>query len=234
LKSFIELIFDKFENFATRAMIPSIVIFVIILVIVSLMPDGDNKQVKWLIENLEEHPYVSLLFFIGLSHVLAIVTQAIFDNRIKKRYDACWFCANDDEFTLLRGKVCGVLKTELDLLGFEEKEISDYMLYQIIGKLSDIDTKHYVDQAKHGGIVFSALMGLVAIVIAISLVIKSYWLGCVAVFVLVLLYLLGIAYISSRYKSRAIRIYTNFLLDRLDNLKEDNKAVSGVHNKNMD
>ena len=100
---------------------------------------------------------------------------------------------------------------------------TDYLLYQQLGFIANrdntkFDTKRYVDDAKTIGIFFISLI-IILIIFIFHLVLNTNQiiLNFSYIFSLFIatyyLYYLGKELILSKYRSRAIRIYTNYMLD---------------------
>jgi len=209
----IKLLFDKFELFLKRSILPSTSFLILLLLFDILL---DNRVFLKFLE--KDHHTIMILviisIFIGFSNFLTIVNQYIFDNHIKGNYDNTYCCIDDNiELVSLREKVINTLPTS---------SYSDYLLYQIIGKKmkelnKPIKTHRYVDEAKSIGIFFVSLL-IMTFILAIKIVVIHKFLWWVVLIVtiltpllLFLFYILGKELIKSRYKSRAIRIYTNYL-----------------------
>jgi len=196
----IEAIVKQFENFIKRVLLPSssfIVFFVVYDVYLN-----EHRILDYL-NKIESSILVMILIvgFAGLSTVLSIITQAIYDNRLKGNFDAkLIFTKENETLKRLREKLIATLKNG---------ESNDYILYQTIVENKD-DTHRYTTQAKEVGIVFSSLL-VVMVISAISLVTSFYIGSMIILFLLGPVYLLGRELVKSRYRSRAIRIYINYL-----------------------
>lgn len=156
------------------------------------------------------------MIFIGMSNLLTILHQFIYDNNIKENYNAHYlFKRENEELESLRKRVVNTLP---------KRDYTDYLLYQVIGKKMQelgkpIDTKRYIDEIKSIGIVFISFF-IFILMVATHLVKtlkddirliegSAIYLG--AFLMIICLYLLGRELILSKYRSRATRIYTNYL-----------------------
>ena len=110
-------------------------------------------------------------------------------------------------------------------MGTNKTESTDNLLYQILGKKAqkkgkNLQTTRYVDDAKSIGIFFISLMIILIIITLniitsndhtnISTILKVFSIGSLFLS-LYYIYYLGQELIRSKYRSRAIRIYTNYL-----------------------
>jgi len=196
-----EALFKQFDNFIKRSFIPSTTFIMFFLLFDILL--NEELFLKFL---REEHStmiiLITLLIFISFSNLLSIINQYIYDDKIKGDYNGKYcFTHNNIELIRLRFKI----KTQL-----QKNNLKDYSIYQIIGKA--FKTERYVDEAKSIGITFlSILLVSLLSIIQISIIYNKYW-----AFLLILIpiiYLIGFELIKSRYRSRAIRIYTNYLFE---------------------
>ena len=88
---------DKFESFVKRAMMPSIVFFIIFsIVLMSALYLSSDMYIYGFINIMEfglkysfsmSSLVIFFIFLIGLSHILALLTQMFFDNKIKYNYN---------------------------------------------------------------------------------------------------------------------------------------------------
>jgi len=203
----IKEIVEKFEDFIKRSVLPSASFMLFFLLYDVLF----NEQLAIKFLNNKEHSNLTIgliiLAFIGLTNLLSILQQAIYDNRLKSNFDGLFPWKNENsKLSELREKVNGHLK----------KNENDYMLYKIIGK--GMETREYVNQSKSFGIMFVSLMmvGLIGFISSlvkfnkdmnISNISHSFF---ILIFMTVVWYM-GRELVKSRYRSRAIKIYTNYL-----------------------
>jgi hypothetical protein len=217
----LKLAIESLEIFIKRSLMPSSS-FLMIFILFDIY--GNDKVLINFLEK-EHHTVMIVTIFIiftGLSTLLTILHQFIYDNRIKENYNGIFLFKDEDkELKNLRNSVTEQLKNEDSKLKVEE--LTDYLLYQILGKKAhdkggDLRTTRYVDDVKTIGIFFVSLL-IIAIIsvtkyIVISKAIISLPNLLILVITTILLYIfyqLGKELILSKYRSRAIRIYTNFL-----------------------
>lgn len=207
----IDLLFNKFEAFILRAILPSSV-FIILMVFV----DSISKNLIFTEDNinfLNDQSsslliVVFIIFLLTLSYILKFLSQLIFDNFIKTDYDPSilkFYKKENDGFALLRSKVLEKLQSKYNF-DTSKIETNDYVLYQIIGRLIKIDTKRYTTDAKEVGIIIVSVMIALGWYIYLS---HIYWL----VLIMMFLWYLGLTYEKIKYRSRAYRMYVNFLFD---------------------
>ena len=188
---------------------------------------GNNCSLINFLDKEHHTVMISIVFivFTGLSTLLTILHQFFYDNWIKENYDPIYlFKTEKEELYILRKNVIKKLKEENKQ--FKEKKLTDYILYQILGKKAkdrgnDIKTTRYVDDVKTIGIFF--ISSLLMIIISVSkyflnikilLTLKSFIIVIVGAIALLIFYKIGKELILSKYRSRAIRIYTNFLNEK--------------------
>ena len=209
----IKVIVEKFEHFIKRSVLPSASFMLFFLLYDVLF---NNKLVINFLD--KEHSQLTIgliiLAFIGLTNLLSILQQAIYDNRLKSNFNGSVPWKNENiKLNELREKV----NTQLG------KNENDYMLYKIIGK--DMDTREYVNQSKSFGIMFVSLMMVSSIGFITSLGqlteninISTIFISFLILIFIALMWYIGGELVKSRYRSRAIKIYTNYL-----NKKESEK-----------
>lgn len=218
---FLTKFLDKFEQFIKRAMMPSIVFFIMyaIVFIIVIYIKKDFNQLEFIVllkffMGIKFDITSFILFFIlliGLSHILSVLTQMIFDNNIKEDYISDFNIESENNnLKNLRKKVVNKLNTESSDFK-DDIELTDFMLYQIVSRKlayynKKTPTERYVDDAKASGITFVSLI----IVTLINLTI--YYGIFIAITVSILFTYIGYTYIKSKYRSRATRIYVNYLI----------------------
>ncbi len=152
---------------------------------------------------------------IGLSYTLSAVNELVYDNTLREDFDP-WIKRTpynrsiSDNLASLRSSVIAKLKS--DVPDVEIPRYTDFCLYEIIGGILDTDTRQYVDAAKALGMVFVSviLVGFVEVVIhAQSL---SWWSIGTLLALCCVVYFLGREAIKTQYRSRAIRLYINFMM----------------------
>jgi len=203
----IKEIVEKFEDFIKRSVLPSASFMLFFLLYDVLF----NEQLAITFLNNKEHSNLTIgliiLAFIGLTNLLSILQQAIYDNRLKSNFDGLFPWKNENsKLSELREKVNSQLN----------KNENDYMLYKIIGK--GMETREYVNQSKSFGIMFVSLMmvGLIGFISSIVKFNKDMNISNIShsffiLIVITVVWYMGRELVKSRYRSRAIKIYTNYL-----------------------
>jgi len=196
-------IVNKFEELIKRSILPS-TSFMLFLLIFDII-FNDNNIVKYLDKS---HNSITIalfiLAFIGLTNLLSVLQQAIYDNRLKKDFTGSFFFKNENSnLEKLRGEINTKLNTNKN----------DYMLYKHIGK--DMDTTSYVNQAKSFGIMFISLI-IISLIWSYFYFYKTTEVSLtlqipIVVIIISIEYFIGRELVKSRYRSRAIKLYTNFL-----------------------
>ena len=190
-----------FERFIKRSLLPSSS-FLLFLIIYDIFINRENPILDYL-KKFDSTLMIIVIFmlFIGLSTILSILHQAVYDNFLKKDFELYFYKHTDNAYLKeLREKV----QTSCN-----RPKATDYLLYQLIkAKYSDLDTKRYVDDAKTIGISF---ISFIIILIATIVKIKSIPVTIGSIVLILFLYILGKELIKSKYRSRAIFLYTNYL-----------------------
>lgn len=152
--------------------------------------------------------FIILIIILSTNYILKFLGQILFDNFIKVKFDSILpFCKKEQEdFLALRKKVIDKLSIEYDKI-FDDFKDNDQILYQIMGNiLPNIATQRYVSDAKEAGI------------IVISAMLSLLWYGwlndclIIAIVISFIIYLIGFFFIKAKYRSRAYRLYINYLL----------------------
>jgi len=164
---------------------------------------------------------IVVVAFLGLSYILSLLTQVIFDNNIKRKYNAntylFWKEEENKELDLLRQKVINKIEEEnKDIFPTELLKNSDMFLYQVVGRKlqffsKETKTNRYVDETKSAGILFVSIM--------LSLCINMFifndiyvWKTVLNIILIGAFFFMGREHLKSKYRSRATRIYVNYLL----------------------
>lgn len=204
----------QFEGFIKRSILPSSS-FVFFLLLYDILIN--QQSIIQFFDKAHTTVTISLfiLAFIGFSNLLSLLQQGIYDNRLKDNFDTIYFWKEENhKLQDLREKV----KAKLDTT-----DTTDYILYKNIAKGEK--TKQYVDQAKSMGILFISLM-LITLLIIFSLFYHIVFIECsylflvmnsILIFLVIIEYLIGKEFVISRYRSRAIQIYTNNLQSNINN-----------------
>lgn len=200
----LELLLNKFEEFIKRSVLPSSS-FILFLLFFDIFLN--QQEVVSFLDKEHSELMIIVLFlaFIGLSNLLSMVHQGIYDNRLKSNFNATYIWkAENDKLDQLREAVNKKLS----------KNNNDYLLYQTLGKVMKI-SKSYVDQAKSIGIILISLMLMTCIELVYILTSDLELVEIPLIIILLVLifieYIIGKELVKSRYRSRAIRIYTNYL-----------------------
>jgi len=212
----LKLAIEKFETFIKRSLMPSSS-FLMMFILFDIYSHEKNPPFLTFLKE-EHHSLMLITLFIafaGFSTLLTILHQFVYDNWIKANYTPLrLFRSETKDLEELRGKVIEKLIKEDRQRANEH--LTDYRLYQIIG--GEFNTKRYVDDVKTIGIFFVSL--LIIIIMSISkhiahtkslFELNNFFWFIGGIFLLYLFYQLGKELILSKYRSRAIRIYTNFL-----------------------
>ncbi len=210
-----ETLLKQFDSFIKRSMLPSSLLVLILLLF-------SYDKLFYYLDRLS--PYLNqdytfiliflfFIFLIAISLVMSIITQLVFDNTLKENFESFFIYKNENRLLKqLREKSIEKLQQETD--AFNDIELTDYTLYQILGRKLQFfkkptSTKRYIDEIKASESIFFALIisifvHLLLNLSVINLLVSSF--GIIAT--------IGITYeyIKSKYRSRSIRIYTNFLI----------------------
>ena len=210
-----ETLLKQFDSFIKRSMLPSS-----LLVLLLLLFSYDKLFIY--LDRLS--PYLNqdyafiliLLFFIlliAISLVMSIITQLVFDNTLKDNFESFLIYKNENILLKeLRAKSIEKLKQETDI--FNDIKLTDYILYQILGRKLQFlkkptPTKRYIDEIKASESIFFALIISILIHLFSNFSILNF---IISSFGILLTIVITYEYIKSKYRSRAIRIYTNFLI----------------------
>jgi len=214
----IKKVLDKFESFLKRAFLPSMVFYFFVILFGIMFDNELLKKMKLIVEE-KNFAWVFIAFSIGLSYFLNMLHQLVFDNNIKGNYDTeCFWTEENNVLKELREKVLEKLeKDELNIL--EKDKYNDYVLYQIIrGKVKKI-SKRYVDDAKTYGIVFlSFVLALIVFLSKSKIVSKlseQIMVPCCfyGLLIIVCIFFLTFEAIKAKYRSRAIRLYIDYITE---------------------
>lgn len=224
-----------FESVIKRSLLPSLNFFFVFGVVWSFFGYREFQIFHFLsalkqqsgitlVENglTSEAIGILILFMIGLSTLLSILQQLL-DSTLKGNYDSNFVWCGKDGIETLRDSVIKKLKEEsaaFSSLGNEAK--TDFALYQIFifGRVIEMDTRRYVDQAK--------LYGIFTISLAISLLFFGFQTGgMVAVYsvsAVIIVLLCGRELVKGKYRSRARHIYMCYLFEAKKDMKKGEEA----------
>ena len=211
-------IIKLFESFIKRGFFPSIsfffIFFVQLIIFLNIYSESSHFTFN---KDFESFLFTNNLFvmglilFIGMSIFLSILHQLIYDNFIKYNYNLiCKKFSLNTSFLILRNQVIKKLKINEKNSFVTSKYINDYLLYQYLGrKLSyyskETKTSRYVDETKTIGIFFTSTI--------LSLIILSYLFEIYYTLIICIpIYYIGYETIKAKYRSRAVRIYINYLI----------------------
>lgn len=216
----IEKLIDLFKDFIKRSVIPTLSFAFILVIEYFFFTKEINSSLESILKTLKEfkgieilnndlYTIIIIIIWIGLSYTLTILHQLFYDNLLKKNFN---FICKKHSYILneYRKRVVKKLKKdEIEFKDFSDNFFNDNLLYQIIGKKITIDTKRYVDEVKSSGIFFISLsLSLIFIAIISNSTLSAF----IYIGLSILNYYIGFEYIKSKYRSRAIRIYTNYLI----------------------
>jgi len=212
----IKYVIDKFETFLKRAFLPSMVFYFFILSFSIFFDKNFLKRIIYFV-NEKNFIWIFVVFSIGISYFLSLLHQIVFDNNIKENYETKFFWTKEnDTLKNLREKVKEKLNynKKYDVLNFE-KNYNDYLLYQIIGEA--VDTKRYVDDTKTYGIIFLSFISALIIFLFKSQTISKLNEQIILPYCfysllgVIFLFFLTFDIIKAKYRSRALRLYINYL-----------------------
>ena len=209
IRFIIEFIWNKFELFIRRTVLPSSVFITLLLFVDYNSNDSALFQhITNLCNNKLSITIITLLILLlAINYILKFLTQFLFDNFIKINYDALFCCKKESaEFKKLRTKVCEKL-VKKNVVDLELIDNNDFMMYQVLGNvLESTNVKRYVTDAKEAGVMIVSIL----LVLSWYIYLKDDAIWLVAIFIL---YFIGIEYIRGKYRSRAYRMYVNYLIE---------------------
>lgn len=224
------------EGLLWRSIAPSVTFFVVAgavdLLFVELLGGSPVDRIHaWFLmlrvlpDNQALVTVACIFLVIGASYALSSLQQVFFDNLLKRNFDpsprlARWSRAIASEglaLAELRAKVIERLREEPLLEGLRPiEELTDYVLYEILGGIDETDTRGFVDAAKALGIAFAS--GIVALFVMLVLhweIMTDAQRGAFTLGGLLLaavLYAVGFGATRAQYRARALRLYVNFLV----------------------
>lgn len=210
-----DTLLKQFDSFLKRSMLPSSVLVLILI----LFAYKDNSLKDFFIGyiNIINDNYflifMTFILFIAISFIMKVLTQICFDNMLKRDFNSIFLYFHENEILMILRKK-SIEKLQKENTEFDEIELTDFFLYQVLGRKLQFlehktDTKRYIDDTKSAGSIFIAII----IALLIQIILNFGLLYCLIGILLILAtYFLAIEYIKSKYRSRAIRIYTNYLI----------------------
>lgn len=216
-----ETLAKHFGSFFKRSILPSSILVLIILFFSSEKILIHQDIIKDLItaNYLFILIFLTMILLITISFIMSILTQVLFDDFLKKNFDMnLYFLSNQDTLLKeLRLKSVTKLKEENNKFNdFDDKEYTDYFLYQILGRKLQFfkyptSTTTYIDDIKASGII--SLSFIITFLIQMSISFSIYY-----ILLIIFIYCMTYYYLKSRYRARAIRIYINYLIGDISNI----------------
>lgn len=210
-----DTLLKQFDSFLKRSMLPSSVLVLILI----LFAYKDNSLKDFFIGyiNIINDNYflifMTFILFIAISFIMKVLTQIFFDNMLKRNFNSIFLYFHENEILMILRKK-SIEKLQKENTEFDEIELTDFFLYQVLGRKLQFlehktDTKRYIDDTKSAGSIFIAII----IALLIQIILNFGLLYClIGILLIIATYFLAIEYIKSKYRSRAIRIYTNYLI----------------------
>jgi len=177
---------------------------------------------------------IFLFTLVGTSYALSALHQILFDNMLMNCFEPWLWPVETGEAKALRSLRAAVVqrlseekevnklmkwakanKDEADKDEANKNEVykNDFILYEVLGGIDPTPTYDYVDRSKSLGVFFVSMMVVTPLVL---LRIAESWPWCAtftAVFLaLLILWYVGLEGVKSQYRSRALRLYVNFLM----------------------
>ena len=205
-----ETLLKQFDSFLKRSMLPSSVLILFLVIffynqVIDILGNFSSISENYLFIAI----FLGIIFLIAVSFIISIIVQMIFDNTLKKNFNSSLLYPHENiRLIKLRNRAISKLKKESE--NFDDMELNDYFLYQVLGrKLKFLEystsTTRYIDETKSAGSIYIA--------ISTALIIQSFINFLIIYpFTIIGLYFFIRSYIKSKYRSRAIRIYTNYLI----------------------
>lgn len=204
----LKTLFDTFKEFIQRSILPSSTLWAGVFLVDVFFKQGllHNKMLNYYNQNSTFFIVELIIVFLSLSYVLKIFHQSIFDNWIKRDYDSLFFRYETRVLKKLRTLVLEKAHKEYSYLN--HLEANDFMLYQLLGK-SQKSMKRYATDAKEIGITF-ILFFIIALTYFYSEISNVFiYIGASLIW-----YGIGFELIKSKYRSRAFRLYINYLSEK--------------------
>lgn len=159
---------------------------------------------------------VLFISFIGINYLLVVLNEALYENTLRGNFEVCrnpFF--NNSQLIDVREKVQSKLMTIEELPeAIRNSKFTDYNLYEIVGGLLDTNTRGYLDSAKTTGLVFISLVSAIttSTILHWTNISSVSWGAALISFSIILFYIIGRELVKTHYRSRAYRIYFNFLI----------------------
>ena len=212
-----ETLLKQFGGFIKRSMLPASVL----LLFLSFFAYRDEKLISNFdkLHSLSENNiylegFIIFTLLISLSFFMAILTQLLFDNLMKEDFNPLLPIYKHESHLLnqLREKTIKQLQEENP--EFQDLKHTDFLLYQVIGRKLQFysyktDTRRYIDEIKSGGSIFIAI--LIAFLIELT-TLESWIYIMLGIFLILIIFTIALEYILSKYRSRNIRMYINYII----------------------
>ncbi len=234
---FVEIV-KLFERNIQRSLAPSLVFFVMLAVAdvaVGILPRGYSlphaqaRLDEWTAflgaggKSLGLVVVVFLFLLVGTSYALSALHQVLFDNFLRYSFKPWrpYRTKMSEALVSLRAAVIRRLEEEEEVHKLKswvetEKaavEENDFILYEVLGGIDPTGTYDYVDRSKSMGVFFVSTMIVTALALPrISPFQHWSWTFTVLLLVLFLLWYVGLEAVRHHYRSRAFRLYVNFLM----------------------
>lgn len=159
---------------------------------------------------------LAILAIVGLSYLLAAAQQLLFDSWLHGDF-TFWAGREEEVVEELRNRVIRRLKREPSLHRFHDLGLgpddrpTDYVLYEVLGGIDTISTRAYVDSAKAMGIGAASVMLLSIAYLVVFAGDLPWWGLLLLIGLAALAFGVGLWSTCAQYRSRAIRLYVNFL-----------------------
>ena len=215
-----ETLLKQFGGFIKRSMLPAsvLLLFLVIFLYNKKTFTSNIKELHKLFENnIYLEGFIIFTLLISLSFFMAILTQLLFDNLMKENFNPLLPIYKHESHLLnqLREKTIKQLQEENP--EFQDLKHTDFLLYQIIGRKLQFysyktDTRRYIDEIKSGGSIFIAII-IAFLIKLITLITLEKWISIIlSIFLILIIFTIALEYILSKYRSRNIRMYINYII----------------------
>jgi|GEM_PF-2037938 len=216
-----------FDSLLKRGLSASFV-FIITLIITEsiffvILDNGDGSLTHWLItwkkifsgDDKSVSLILILLSLVGLNYILLILNEIAYENTLRENFDS-WLVQTPYNRTMSKNLSALREKVQEKTLNLYPDlhhitDLTDYVLYEILGGILITNTRAYVDSAKITGLVFISLISACIVSIILHYRHIGYhliWL----ISLIVILYFIGRELVKTHYRSRTMRLYINFLI----------------------
>ncbi len=227
VKEVLEFIWDKFEFLIRRTILPSTTFFMLIIII--YLHHKNLILTETELKLLQSQSWIILIFLffttlLSVNYMLKISAQLAFDNFIKVNYDTSFCLYKEESISFVKFRKRVLLKLQQDkIIDFEAKNLSDFELYQLLGRVlgyykKKTDVRRYATDTKEAGITIISIF--IFLLWYIFLENKG-----ILLFSIVPLYYISFQYIKSKYRSRAYRMYANYLIGEKPEQKDTQSII---------